>query len=475
MADSHDPPGVLAYKLTCPICHELDEWEVGDEPRRVACGYCGTEMTCPPRALVLQLRYRPPQRTPDEIGSYGLDPHSQAEVFGRGEATGFNLRIPCPQCGQAVGTRLEERSKRINCPECGCDVVVPSRDGTLLTLPLSQELATEVDDGETTGEPQSEPAALVRDQPVQRPSETLAADAHHSAVPPSPVTVLPLPAGGNVFDALARIRQVELAAPPLRTFFSGVFEFPWRRATLPRWGLQGFGLGLLAAWLVGTRWALAGMSGPGLGLVLGCFALPGIWIALWSLSYSAANFLAVVEATAAGAVQVDDWPEPNWREWMVQLLYLGFLAAFPGAVAWMLTLLAGVEPDQRPRLTLAILAGLYPIVLMSALEANSLWVPLSRRVAVSLVRSPLVWLVFYLLAAALLVLVGGLLWLVWTQQSLWLAVASGPALSALLLIGARLFGRLAWKISDIESRWSRKRRETEVEQGTLPSRPQPPR
>jgi hypothetical protein len=160
---------------------------------------------------------------------------------------------------------------------------------------------------------------------------------------------------------------------------------------------------------------------------------------------------------------------------MVQLLYLGFLAAFPGAVAWMLTLLAGVEPDQRPRLTLAILAGLYPIVLMSALEANSLWVPLSRRVAVSLVRSPLVWLVFYLLAAALLVLVGGLLWLVWTQQSLWLAVASGPALSALLLIGARLFGRLAWKISDIESRWSRKRRETEVEQGTLPSRPQPPR
>ncbi|MFM8223787.1 MAG: hypothetical protein ACKOJF_33215, partial [Planctomycetaceae bacterium] len=242
-------------------------------------------------------------------------------------------------------------------------------------------------------------------------------------------------------------------------FFSGVFEFPWLRATLPRWGLQGFALGLLAAWLVGTRWALAGMSGPGLGLVLGCFALPGIWIALWSLSYSAANFLAVVEATAAGAVQVDDWPEPNWREWMLQLLYLGWLAAFPGAVAWLLTLVAGVEPAQRPRVTLALLAGLYPIVLMSALESNSPWIPLSRRVAVSLVRSPGVWMVFYLLATSLLAVVGGLPWLVWRQQSLWLAVASGPVLSALLLIGARLFGRLAWKISDIESRWSRKRRE----------------
>ncbi|MFM8583413.1 MAG: hypothetical protein ACKOFW_18250, partial [Planctomycetaceae bacterium] len=147
----------------------------------------------------------------------------------------------------------------------------------------------------------------------------------------------------------------------------------------------------------------------------------------------------------------------------------------PGAVAWLLTLVAGVEPAQRPRVTLALLAGLYPIVLMSALESNSPWIPLSRRVAVSLVRSPGVWLVFSLLATSLLALVGGLLWLVWRQQSLWLAVASGPVLSALLLIGARLFGRLAWKISDIESRWSRKRREAEVEQATSPLRPQPPR
>ncbi|MFM8289562.1 MAG: hypothetical protein ACKOGA_22960, partial [Planctomycetaceae bacterium] len=183
MADSHDPHDLLAYKLTCPVCHELDEWEVGDEPRRVACGYCGTEMTCPPRALVLQLRYRPPQRTPDEIGSYSFDPRSQAEVLGRGEASGFNLRLPCPQCGQPVGTRVEERSKRVTCPECGCDVVVPGRDGTLLTLPASRERANEPAGGAATGDRLSESPPLALDLPPPRPGDTSVAVAPPGAAP----------------------------------------------------------------------------------------------------------------------------------------------------------------------------------------------------------------------------------------------------------------------------------------------------
>jgi len=471
MADSRDPFAPLLYKLTCPICHELEEWEVGDEPRRVACGFCGTQMTCPPRALVQQLQYRPPDRTPDEIGSYSLHPQSAAELVGGGASGGFSFSLPCPQCGESVGTRLEERAKRVTCPECGGDVVVPSRNGSLqvATRPPSEAEPADLPAGSRGGdsghpgphlaeEVESAARAAVSVSPG---SETPPAAGPVAGVTPAPV--LPLTPGVTVFDQLARIRQVELAAPPVRTFFSGVFDFPWQRATLPRWGLQAFGLSLLAALLVGGQMAVAGMSGPALGLILGCFALPGIWIGLWSLSYSAANFLAVVEATSAGATQVDEWPEPNWREWLLQLVYLGWLAAFPGAIAWLVTQVAGVSTEQRPRIALGLLATLYPVVLMSALEANSPWWPLSRRVAISLWRFPGAWLLFYLLTGGLLAMGGVLVSWAWGWPSLWLALACGPVWSALNLIVARLFGRLAWKISGIESRWSRKRREAAVE------------
>jgi len=72
-------------------------------------------------------------------------------------------------------------------------------------------------------------------------------------------------------------------------------------------------------------------------------------------------------------------------------------------------------------------------------------------------------LLVYLLPGGLLAMGGVRVSWAWGWPSLWLALACGPVWSALNLIVARLFGRLAWKISGIESRWSRKRREAAVE------------
>src|SRR5207247_5938981 len=52
-------------------------------------------------------------------------------------------------------------------------------------------------------------------------------------------------------------------------------------------------------------------------------------VSIMTLSFSAACCLAVLESTAAGLDHVEAWPEPQWKEWMAQLIYLGWIGALP--------------------------------------------------------------------------------------------------------------------------------------------------
>ena len=94
------------------------------------------------------------------------------------------------------------------------------------------------------------------------------------------------------------------------------------------------------------------------------------------------------------------------------------------------------------------------IVVLSALERGGSWNFLSKAVAMSLFRSPLLWLAFLLLSG----LIGGgwaAAW--WWMFQNWTVAAvaiSGVVWSAVVLIHARLLGRLAWGISrdaDVDS------------------------
>jgi hypothetical protein len=90
---------------------------------------------------------------------------------------------------------------------------------------------------------------------------------------------------------------------------------------------------------------------------------------------------------------------------------------------------------------------LYPICLLSSMEANSPWLPLTKPILHSVVTLWWGWLVFYALAAAVL---GGWLALIvvgsWLQPFL-AGLLGGPVLAAAILIYARLLGRLAWRAS----------------------------
>ena len=112
-------------------------------------------------------------------------------------------------------------------------------------------------------------------------------------------------------------------------------------------------------------------------MVLAFFVLPIIWVSLLTWSYTASCGLALLEPTAAGLDRIEAWPDPQWQEWMAQMLYLGWIGAIPFAVSYGLAVLAGLAGARVEIALPAIFFVLYPISLLSALEANSIWVPLT--------------------------------------------------------------------------------------------------
>jgi hypothetical protein len=83
---------------------------------------------------------------------------------------------------------------------------------------------------------------------------------------------------------------------------------------------------------------------------------------------------------------------------------------------------------------------------LSALESGSAFMPYSRLIWRSLVNLCWAWLLFYGLTIGVGLALGKALELAYSRAP-WLALlAAGPALATLVLIYARLLGRLAWRI-----------------------------
>jgi hypothetical protein len=181
--------------------------------------------------------------------------------------------------------------------------------------------------------------------------------------------------------------------------------------------------------------------------VLAFFVLPIIWVSLLTWSYTASCSLALLETTAAGLDRIEAWPDPQWKEWMAQMLYLGWIGAIPFAVSYGLAVLAGLA-GARVELALPVFFFvLYPISLLSALEANSIWAPLTLPIVTSLFRWFWCWLVFYPLTA--LIAAGLVAAFVSAVESGYdsLLLLLGPLVAASILIYFRLLGRLAWRMT----------------------------
>ncbi len=187
---------------------------------------------------------------------------------------------------------------------------------------------------------------------------------------------------------------------------------------------------------------------------------------LYFLAYLGHCLLVTLNATAAGADEVS-WPdEPIW-DWVWRSVFLGWLVAI-----WLmpLAIAAGITAGVL-RLDFAtfcvVLAGLFwlvwPVSLLSCLSGQSWMQLLNGPVVLGLLRRWPATLWMYLATGAL---TAGAAWLgtvaMRAQEGWpWYVVLAAPVLAAVLLIDARLLGRVAWLIGQkpLEEARRRGRRE----------------
>ena len=403
--------------------------ELSDQSQSVACIYCEGPVSVPSRAMALEMLERERLRPAPPVEAYELaSPESEDKPRGAGKAARQKARVEkaksaetvvmCPTCQERMRVVAGDKPGQIHCTFCGTAVPVPARD------------------------------MLVSWKPAPIRSGKGKEVGSYTASAPLPVA----PIRTHLFDRMAEIRSEKPIPPPKWTFFSRVFQFPWTAGAVIRWGWMSVGFTILALIVGGlfltAEAAVAGAGGVGnFGIVgLGFLMLPLIWISLLTLSYSSDCFLRVLESTAYGHDQVEAWPEGGWKEWMPNLLYLGWIGALPTVLSYGIARLAGLQDIPFWPTMLGSIFFLYPIALMSALEANSVWVPLTIPVIKSLVSVGWAWAVFFLLTGLLGVAICAVAYFGFRFVGFGTWIGLGLIIPMALLIYARLMGRLAWKI-----------------------------
>jgi hypothetical protein len=240
---------------------------------------------------------------------------------------------------------------------------------------------------------------------------------------------------------MSAIKQVELDLPPRWTFFSQVYFYPWSKYVLSRWIWMSIGWSVSWALISAVTYFI--MLG-GLSPIAGAFfALPAFWFTFMSLSYSAACGMTVLEGTAAGQQTIDEWPEPDWREWAAKLLYLAFIGVLTQGVAAGVTFMAAL-PGLEWFISIAALHVFYPIILLSALETTNPFWPVSKPVLNSMATHARFWILYFLISCSCSALFLGVAWLSISIPfigALWM----GPLIATMIVLQTRLLGRLGWR------------------------------
>lgn len=322
------------------------------------------------------------------------------------------ILVVCSTCHARLHPRWDQAGKKIICPDCGKTLRIP--------WPKRQQ-----------------------EKPPPRPE-----DIGEYGVRVAEKTV---PSSTQFWEAQV-IYARPVPPPPRWTFFSGVFQFPWYRDNISRWAILSFGLAVIGEMVAGAL-ALFGVgTGDGVGSIavvaMGFLIAPIAWSSIWTFSYAATLILAVVEETAAGNDEIN-WPDEDWRQRVWKFLYVGYLlvlAALAGAGVGAL-----VQPYSG-HFWLPLFATVYfvfPVNLLSSLEASSPWAPITPAILRSLIVRLWCWGFFYTETALVVAPCVALVFIgFYLRHPFWTAFLVAPPLSAVVLIYARLLGRLAWRITE---------------------------
>lgn len=392
-------------RVVCPKCRAVLHPRVERVGRRVRCPDCYSAVLVPQPA---EPEAAPKKRDPGEYAVRGALAPARSEA-----ADAAFFPVLCPKCQARLHPRRTHVGRRARCPDCDTIFVIPP------------------------------PPAAEKARALPKPGKYAMGEQSQRVEPEFRYLTVDREAD----------REPDPPAPPERGwYFRGVFAFPWWPGAWARWTI----LSLLCVPALGMTGLVMSLAQGGVNqgtTAVPYLMLPLMWLWVWTLSYAAGCFVAIVQDTGSGNDEVASWPEGDWRERVGTMLYLGLhlglsLAA-AATVAWPVGSLS--EPFWGALMAALATNLLFPLFILSSMEADTLLTPYSSVMFGSLLKAPGAWLMVYVESALVLLTCGGALaaGLYWLPMITLLVGA--PVLATIVFVEARLYGRLAWHIGQLET------------------------
>ncbi len=264
-----------------------------------------------------------------------------------------------------------------------------------------------------------------------------------SPPPPPPIVPSNVPRGSVQIET----EQEDVVRPPKNASLywaltNNVFEFPFRWCALTQWIFSSIGLSATGVCLVLSVMGLSSANMAG-GLF---FVLVGLFFLLFSVSYVTSCFVDITVNAAHNIDKSHDWPNPDYRDRLMFLVRIVWVATLSGTAASALVLIGSLLGEAFYIVFFPAFGALFPILLLAGLEADSLFWPVSKPIFRSVKTAWCAWLSFYLIAGAMGAACGLLTWVLSGVSPLLMPLVMGPFWAAAIFIYGRLLGRLAWFI-----------------------------
>jgi hypothetical protein len=238
----------------------------------------------------------------------------------------------------------------------------------------------------------------------------------------------------------------ELPPPPRWPMLSGIFTFPFYLNTLASWMFMTLGL-MLTGWLFMFWLEYGTIGGVDTAYYLG---LPVFAAGILTFGYTTSCCFTIIEGTSTGWDSVEIPPELEWKEWVWHFFHITVLLLQAGMFGYAIQL---ISPADSLMPCLFVTLAFFPLVLLGALAADGAWVPLAiGKVLGTFIPIIWAWVFFYLETTPMIV---G--WTYMVREGLaspapWLVpLYAGPLLAIIILIYARLIGRLGLCIAKVQS------------------------
>ena len=347
-----------------------------------------------------------------------------------GDAAANKVWVTCPICLSRGAVPASAIGSKVKCPKCTASFVAePERpkddllDDDIALAPLDlppssgvKAVTTHDDEYNLVAEPIPHPMAGKRP-----PVAPAAPDAE-------PDYIVKPPKNAGVGWA----------------FTSNVLTYPWTFAALVQWVVCS--LFFIVAGTI-SLYAYAMLAQISWGSVVGvCVMVLGVIVSALAFSYASTCLLDITVNSAYNCDKLRDWPNQDWVERIIHMFRFIFLCSFAAIPAYALAEGCALGTGVFWPVFAAFMLGSFPLLLLSAFEADSYIWPFSGEIFGSVRPLSGAWIAFYLLSGLLVAAacVATVMMLAPLQYST--PLIAGPLWAAAVFIYGRLLGRLAWLI-----------------------------